>query len=91
MILIDHFGHLTSTISEEELHEFAQRIGLKRAWFQDGRHPHYDCTTPNMRGKAIRFGAKLTPPTQLLRRSWYAPTLNTITPIRDSSNGDHGE
>ncbi len=26
----------------DELHAFAGRIGLKRAWFQSGRFPHYD-------------------------------------------------
>jgi hypothetical protein len=28
--------------SLDELHAFAARIGLRRAWFQDGRFPHYD-------------------------------------------------
>jgi len=28
----------------EELHEFAQKIGMKREWFQDKRLPHYDLT-----------------------------------------------
>ncbi len=45
MIIFDG-THLTSTIGEEELHEFAQRIGLQRAWFQNtghaAKHPHYD-------------------------------------------------
>jgi len=37
--------HLVSDTSIEELHEFAQRIGLKREWFQDrSRYPHYDMT-----------------------------------------------
>ncbi len=33
--------HLIST-DINELHEFARQIGLKREWFQDHRHPHYD-------------------------------------------------
>lgn len=27
---------------EAELHEFAAKIGLKRQWFQDHKHKHYD-------------------------------------------------
>lgn len=37
--------HLISTSSITELHMFAQRIGLKRCWFENkaGKdHPHYD-------------------------------------------------
>jgi len=44
--------------SEEELHVFAKRIGLKRTWFQDHkRHPHYDLTTKRATERAIRAGA----------------------------------
>lgn len=33
----------------QELHTFAQSVGLKRQWFQEHpRHPHYDITTPGM-------------------------------------------
>ena len=42
----------------EELHRFAQRIGLKRSWFQDNpRFPHYDLTA-GKRSQAVRSGAK---------------------------------
>jgi hypothetical protein len=42
MILFDGV-HLATNGPIEELHEFAQSIGLKREWFQDHpRHPHYD-------------------------------------------------
>jgi len=40
----------------DELHEFAQSIGLKRQWFQDQTFPHYDVTR-NKRYAAIRAGA----------------------------------
>jgi hypothetical protein len=41
----------------DELHEFAQRLGLKRSWFQDDeRLPHYD-VTENKRRTAVRLGA----------------------------------
>lgn len=42
--------------SLDELHAFARRLGLKRAWFQDGRKPHYDLTA-GRREAAIRLGA----------------------------------
>ncbi len=41
----------------EELHEFAQSIGLKINWFQDHRFmPHYD-VTENKRIVAVKKGA----------------------------------
>jgi hypothetical protein len=43
--------------SVDELHAFAQRIGLKRVWFQDHRHKHYDLTTGRMLNKALAAGA----------------------------------
>jgi len=48
--------HLTAD-TVDELHAFAARLGLKRAWFQDhSRHPHYDLT-PGKRAQAVRMGA----------------------------------
>lgn len=41
----------------EELHQFAERIGLKREWFQDHpTHPHYDLRL-SKRIRAISCGA----------------------------------
>lgn len=49
--------HLTAD-SEQELHEFATaKLGLRRAWFQDKSHPHYDLTA-NKRRQAVALGAK---------------------------------
>lgn len=51
-----HSCHLYGD-SEDELHQFAGWIGLRRAWFQ--QHPvlpHYDLT-PNKRRQAVRAGA----------------------------------
>jgi hypothetical protein len=42
--------------SVDELHKFADRLGLKRSWFQHGTIPHYDLTE-NMRRKAVKLGA----------------------------------
>jgi len=39
---------------QDELHTFAQSVGLKRRWFQEHlHHPHYDITTPRMLGKIL--------------------------------------
>lgn len=41
----------------EVLHQFAERIGLSRRWFQDHPlHPHYDLR-PGRRGMAVKHGA----------------------------------
>lgn len=50
--------HLFSdTHNLAELHAFAEKIGLKRCWFQNHKSlPHYDIT-PNVREKAVAFGA----------------------------------
>jgi len=48
--------HLVADTTEE-LHAFAEQLGLKRSWFQNNRRlPHYDLTK-NMRAKAVRLGA----------------------------------
>lgn len=54
-----HWCHLTAD-TEEELHAFATRLGLRRAWFQK-KSPrdyrwHYDVTPPK-RAHAVRLGA----------------------------------
>ena len=42
----------------EELHLFAEKIGMKRSWFQEGdaSMPHYDLTA-NKRKQAVKMGA----------------------------------
>lgn len=62
--------HLMSDASVEELHEFAQRIGCRRSWFQD--HPnlaHYDLTEA-MRRKAIAAGAREVSSKEMARAMW---------------------
>ncbi|MGW7617359.1 DUF4031 domain-containing protein [Streptomyces antimycoticus] len=54
-----HWCHLTAD-TEEELHAFAKRLGLRRSWFQkksdrDYRW-HYDVTPPK-RAQAVKLGA----------------------------------
>lgn len=49
--------HLTTDGPIDELHEFAARIGMRRAWFQDHPlAPHYDLV-PAKRAKALERGA----------------------------------
>lgn len=54
-------GHLFGT-DLEELHQFAEDIGLKREWFQTGRSgfPHYDLTK-NKRRQALNQDAVSVP------------------------------
>jgi hypothetical protein len=41
------------------LHDFAARLGLRRAWFQDRpRFPHYD-VNKTMHARAVGYGAKV--------------------------------
>lgn len=42
--------------TEEELHEMAKKIDLRRGWFQNKSIPHYDLT-PSKRRLAIQYGA----------------------------------
>lgn len=43
--------------SIEELHEFAKKLGMKRAWFQcSASYPHYDITV-EVRAHALKLGA----------------------------------
>lgn len=53
--------HLTAD-SDDELHTFAAKLGLKRAWFQGAGKPnqsmhHYDLTA-SKRVQAVKLGAK---------------------------------
>lgn len=55
-----HWCHLTAD-TEEELHAFAARLGLRRSWYQK-KSPtdyrwHYDITPPK-RAQAVRMGAQ---------------------------------
>lgn len=48
---------MTDAEDLDELHEFARRVGLKRAWFQDHPTlPHYDLTI-GRRARAVQLGA----------------------------------
>lgn len=49
--------HLTTDGDLEELHAFAESLGMRREWFQEHRlAPHYDLT-PHHRELALARGA----------------------------------
>jgi len=52
------WSHLTAD-TQAELHAFAQRLGLRRSWFQNpgGGRWHYD-VTESKRAQAIALGAQ---------------------------------
>lgn len=58
------WSHMVSDESLEELHAFAERIGMRRAWFQGD---HYDLME-RMHVKARACGAVLVPSRELARR-----------------------
>lgn len=71
MIIVDWAGHMVSTISEDELHTFASKLGLKRKWYQTTPHPHYDLTTSRMGCKAVGMGAKNVTSQELIKQAWW--------------------
>lgn len=74
MIFLDNIGHLISDRCLDELHLFANRIGLKREWFQDKpSQPHYDLTTNRMRFKAETAGAVMTDTRTIIKMLKEAP------------------
>ncbi len=56
------WSHLVSDSSFDELHEFASRLGVPRKAFQGD---HYDIPA-ELFGQAIRLGAKLVDPRDLV-------------------------
>jgi hypothetical protein len=72
--------------TEQELHEMAQRVGLKREWFQNHGTPHYDLCM-SKRKLAIQAGAVEVDRKQmvaLIRRLREGPPLSETNPyLRD--------
>ncbi len=58
------WAHLVSDTSHDELHAFAERLGLRREWFQGD---HYDVPDA-VRTEALLLGAVATPSGELVRR-----------------------
>lgn len=66
----------------DELHAMAQKVGLRREWFQgNSDHPHYDLCQSKRR-LAISLGAKEITTRQLvdLVRKWRSEKSDGITP-----------
>jgi len=66
MVYMDNIGHLVAD-SEQELHLFAQKLGLKREYYQNKRWPHYDLTSNNMKQKAKVNGAILISSKEIIK------------------------
>lgn len=67
--------------TNEELHEFAARLGLERAWFHaSASGPHYDLTK-GKRALAVRLGAvEIDDRTMVaMLRRWRAHAVALIT------------
>ena len=70
-------GHLVSDSSLDELHEFAQQLGLRREWFQRRSIPHYDLTGEYYR-LAIERGALLVSSREIVRRAVRLIEIETV-------------
>jgi hypothetical protein len=66
--------------SLEELHAFAQRVGIKRCWFHRGRFAHYDVTSQE-RERALACGACALTRRELVARmlAGHAGVVSTST------------
>ena len=58
------WAHLVSDTSYDELHAFADRLGLRREWFQGD---HYDVPA-HVRERALALGAEPVDARELVRR-----------------------
>jgi hypothetical protein len=70
--MLPHPDHTDLALAE--LHEMAEKIGLKRAWFQNKRWPHYDLTGSKRR-LALAAGAVSIKGTHYIRMSRDARQL----------------
>ena len=50
----------------EELHAMADKLGLKRQWFQSGNIPHYDLSLSKRR-EAIKHGVQILDGKQIIQ------------------------
>ncbi|MGH9801680.1 MAG: DUF4031 domain-containing protein [Blastocatellia bacterium] len=76
-------GHLVSDTSIEELHEFADGLGLRREWFQQKSIPHYDLTG-SVYELAIERGATLVSSREIVRRAVRLEVQITILETSDA-------
>ena len=76
-------GHLVSDTSLEELHRFAESLGLRRELFQEKSVPHYDLTG-EVYGLALARGAKLVSSREIVRRAVRMDGRPKMRPRRDT-------
>lgn len=68
----------------DELHEFAQSIGLKHSWFQgDSTWPHYDLLGKGMIEKARAAGAVEQTAREQMVRCWGNKYPGCVYPNRE--------
>ena len=78
-------GHLVSDTSLAELHRFAEKLGLRREWFQKKSVPHYDLTG-EVYERAIEFGATLVSTREIVLR---AVRMDGQSKLKRSSAGSN--
>lgn len=81
------WAHLVSDRSLEELHTFADQLGLERAWFQGD---HYDVPA-DVRDRAIELGAQAVSASDLVRRLRAAGLRNGSRVIRLKGEPDRND
>lgn len=82
--------HMVSDTSEEELHAFSARLGLKRSWAQlrpKASAAHYDLT-PARRALAIRLGAVEVTSRELVLRNYDGLRRRGL--LRATTEEQHG-
>lgn len=57
--------------TDDELHEFAEKLGLKRSWFQEKKRFHHYDLVRSKRELAIKNGAK-----ELSLKEWFKKLQN---------------
>lgn len=81
-------GHLVSDSSLEELHEFAERLGLRREWLHLKSVPHYDLTGKHYE-LALERGAILVSSREIVRRA-VRLEARTVS-VRAAAAADNGD
>lgn len=92
------YCHLFADVgSLDYLHEFAGRLGLRRAWFQveDGRMPHYDLNARKRQWSvalgAIEVGmAEVKSAVAAWRRWWWREKIMALNRLYDRNCGGCG-
>lgn len=68
MIYIDDKGHVISDESEDELHSFAFKVGLKREQFVKGRLPRYNCSSVEQASHMMVMGARFVSSREIVHK-----------------------